>query len=188
MKWSQGGHQSEIFWILGLYIAGKFISDTLWLQRHSLHIVFLQRQQFFVELYNFIGSFMRLSFITQFKIEFLWPFTGCRKVLGKMPDTQNENNYISCAISLEQYIADDHDFCYTCLKWWYLQGFFHFWFLFFRVLGGKRAKNCPRWLKKFCLLNFIPQELYIIWSWLMVHMCKRIICPGVFPNLNCWGQ
>ena len=32
---------------------------------------------------------------------------------------------------------------------------------------------------KFCLLNFISQEPYIIWSWLMVHMCKRI-CPGAF--------
>ena len=28
----------------------------------------------------------RLSFITQFRIEFLLPFTGCRKMLGKMPD------------------------------------------------------------------------------------------------------
>ena len=27
----------------------------------------------------------RLSFRTQFKIEFLLQFTGCRKVLGKMP-------------------------------------------------------------------------------------------------------
>ena len=27
----------------------------------------------------------RLNFITQFKIEFLLPITGCRKVLGKMP-------------------------------------------------------------------------------------------------------
>ena len=27
----------------------------------------------------------RLSFITQFKIEFLLPFTSCRKVFGKMP-------------------------------------------------------------------------------------------------------
>ena len=26
---SQGGHESKIFWILGFYIAGKFISDTL---------------------------------------------------------------------------------------------------------------------------------------------------------------
>ena len=28
----------------------------------------------------------RLSFITQFKIEFLLSFTGCRNVLGKMLD------------------------------------------------------------------------------------------------------
>ena len=28
----------------------------------------------------------RLSFIVQFKIEFLLSFTSCRKVLGKMPD------------------------------------------------------------------------------------------------------
>ena len=27
----------------------------------------------------------RLNFITLFKIEFLLPFTGCKKVLGKMP-------------------------------------------------------------------------------------------------------
>ena len=29
----------------------------------------------------------RLSFITQFKIGFLLPFTGCRKVLEKMSGT-----------------------------------------------------------------------------------------------------
>ena len=28
----------------------------------------------------------RLNFITEFKIEFLLPFTGCRKVLRKMPE------------------------------------------------------------------------------------------------------
>ena len=32
----------------------------------------------------------RLSFINQFKIEFLLPFTGCRKVLGKMPESSSE--------------------------------------------------------------------------------------------------
>ena len=31
-----------------------------------------------------MGSFMRLTFITQFKIEFLLLITGCRKVLGKI--------------------------------------------------------------------------------------------------------
>ena len=30
----------------------------------------------------------RLSFITQFKIELLLPFSGCRKVPGKMPDNE----------------------------------------------------------------------------------------------------
>ena len=31
----------------------------------------------------------RLSFILQFKIECLLPFTSQRKVIGKMPDTRN---------------------------------------------------------------------------------------------------
>ena len=31
-----------------------------------------------------------LSFITRFKIEFLVPFTGLRKVLGKMPASYQE--------------------------------------------------------------------------------------------------
>ena len=38
-------------------------------------------------------------------------------------------------------MAYDHDFWYNCVKWWYLQAFFHF-------LGcyvGKRAKNSPKW-------------------------------------------
>ena len=32
---------------------------------------------------------MRLSFITQLNTELLLPFTGCRKVLGKIAFTQN---------------------------------------------------------------------------------------------------
>ena len=37
----------------------------------------------------------RLSFITQFKIDFLLPFSGCRKVLGKMPVVSTHcENYI----------------------------------------------------------------------------------------------
>ena len=36
---------------------------------------------------------MRLTFITPFKIEFLLPFTGCRKVLGKMTATKYLMNY-----------------------------------------------------------------------------------------------
>ena len=45
----------------------------------------------------------RLSFITQFKIEFLLPFTGYRKVLGKMPDWEGLV-YLSVAIVMTQSI------------------------------------------------------------------------------------
>ena len=34
---------------------------------------------------NFKENMKRLSFITQFNIELLLPFTGCRKVLRKLP-------------------------------------------------------------------------------------------------------
>ena len=34
--------------------------------------------------------------------------------------------------------------------------------------------------KKNCPSHFISQEPYIIWSWFMVFMCKRIISPGIF--------
>ena len=37
-------------------------------------------------LSRFFQYLERLSFITQFKIEFLLLLTGCRKMLGKMPE------------------------------------------------------------------------------------------------------
>ena len=58
-------------------------------------------------------------------------------------------------------------------------------FLFFQnfdflgCLEGQR-ENMPQNDKKLCTLHFISQEPYIIWSWFMVHMCKRIIFPSVF--------
>ena len=46
--------------------------------------------------------------------------------------------------------AYDHDFWYTCVKWWYIQAFFFFFYIYFDFLGcyrGKRAKNSPKWQK-----------------------------------------
>ena len=40
----------------------------------------------------------RLSFITQFKIEFLLPFTNCREVLGKMPGFMENLKKYGCWI------------------------------------------------------------------------------------------
>ena len=59
--------------------------------------------------------------------------------------------------------------------------FFHFFEIFIfhavrRVKGQKLAQN----VKKLCLVHFISQELYIIWSSFVVHKCKVITSPGVF--------
>ena len=67
---------SSLSLYLGFQFAGKCISNTLWLQKHSLYIIFLKRQQCFLKV-SFIGSFeqklisrvklKRLSFRTQIK-------------------------------------------------------------------------------------------------------------------------
>ena len=51
---------------------------------------------------------------------------------------------------------------------------------FFGLSGGSKGKKWSKMTKNFVLLHFISQEPFIIWSWFMVHMCKRIISPGVF--------
>ena len=70
-------------------------------------------------------------------------------------------------------------------KWWYIHVFFSFFFfffsfLFFRLLGRWKGKTWPKMTKKFCLVRFISQELYIIWLSSMVHLCKMMIYQGVF--------
>ena len=52
-------------------------------------------------------------------------------------------------------------------------------FWFFGLLGRSKGKNGPKW-QKLWPLHFMSQESYIIWSWYMIHMCKRIISSGVF--------
>ena len=52
----------------------------------------------------------------------------------------------------------------------------------FDFLGfqGVKGQKMTRNDKKFCLLHLIFQESYIMWSSLMVQMCKRVIYPGIF--------
>ena len=70
-------------------------------------------------------------------------------------------------------------------------------FWFFGQLGVKRAKNSPRWQKKFCFLHFISQEPDIIWLSFMVHnifnSIRKNICACMFSvhntiNLSCHEQ
>ena len=61
------------------------------------------------------------------------------------------NNYICHVPYLRNSMAYDHDFWYTCVKWYLQAFFFHsfFKFSFFGLLegesGGKRRKYSPKW-------------------------------------------
>ena len=116
-------------------------------------------------------------------------FLGCKGRGGGGKRAKNcqmkNNNYIHHMPYLRNSVAY-HDVWYTFVKWWYLQVFFSFFFffffsfLFFRLLGRWKGKTWPKMTKKFCLVRFISQELYIIWLSFMVHLCKMMISPGVF--------
>ena len=75
-------------------------------------------------------------------------FQANREVKGQKIAQKWEinNNYICYVLYLRNSIAYNHEFWYSCVKWWYLQGFFFsfskYWFFWF--LGGKRAKNGPK--------------------------------------------
>ena len=56
------------------------------------------------------------------------------------------NNYMCHVPYLKDSIAYDHDFWYTCVKLWYLQGFFHCFEIFTfwaanKVKGEEIAQN-----------------------------------------------
>ena len=60
--------------------------------------------------------------------------------------------------------------------------FFSF-FQNFHFLGceeGHETKTGTKWEEILSVSHSMPQEPSIIWPSLMVHMCKRIIYPGVF--------
>ena len=51
--------------------------------------------------------------------------------------------------------------------------------LIFEVVRGLKGEKMAQNDQKFYLLHSIPQELYIVWSSFMVHVCKMIIFPGM---------
>ena len=52
--------------------------------------------------------------------------------------------------------------------------FYHFFFWFFGLWGRYKGKKWPKMIKKFCLSYSISQEAYILWSGVLVHMCKMV--------------
>ena len=76
-----------------------------------------------------------------------------------------------------------------------LRHFFHFFskILVFGIIRGGglliKGQKMVQNGKKFCLSQSVSQEPYIIWLWLLVHMCKMMVSPAnflIFQNLDFW--
>ena len=105
-------------------------------------------------------------------------------------------NYICHAPYLRNSIGYDRDFWYTCVKWWYLEGFFSFFFHFFIfwAVRGVKGQKIAQKMKSNNYIRHLPylrkSLAYDIWSWFLVHLCKMMIFFPFFWNfefLDCYG-
>ena len=48
------------------------------------------------------------------------------------------------------------------------------------ILGWKGEKMAHNYIQKIVCLTLYPQELYLIWLWFLVHICKMMISPAFF--------
>ena len=69
---------------------------------------------------------------------------------------------------LSKHTSYDSVFCCTKLKWWHLKMLFSV-FQNVGFLGWQKI-----------LSYSISQELFLIWLWCLVHMCKMMISPAIF--------
>ena len=96
---------SSISLNFGLKLAGKCISNNFSDCRSIACTSFVWSYsciEFYCEIRRKVDhcsrvKLKRLCFITEFKIDILLPFTGCRKVQRKMPDNVH-NDYIICTL------------------------------------------------------------------------------------------
>ena len=96
--------------------------------------------------------------------------------------TQNDKKFcLSCSMSQEPYIIWSSLVIRKCKMIISLgfSFFFFFLFWFFGLLGGWKGKKWPKMTKNcpFCLTS---QELCIMWSWFLVHICKMMTSPDSF--------
>ena len=108
-------------------------------------------------------------------------FPGCKWVKGQTIAQNDKKFCLSRSISQEPYIIWSSFVVHKCKVIISSGNFFSF-FQNFGFLGcweGQRAKHGPKMTKN-CPLHFVSKEPYILWSWFLVHMCERVISPGVF--------
>ena len=105
-------------------------------------------------------------------------FRTVKGVKGQKWSKMKSNNYICHAPYLRNSIAYDHDFWYSCVKWWYFHMicFFHFSDIFtFWAVKGVKGQKMSQYDKKFCLLQLIYLRNHISWLSFMVLLCKMMM-------------
>ena len=107
-------------------------------------------------------------------------FLGCLILIyWEMKDqkiAQNDKNCLSCLISQAPYII----FLFVVHKCKMIISLGVF--IFFKILilwVVRRVKG-----QKMAQIYFISQQPCIIWSWFMVHVCKRMVSPCIFYIFN----
>ena len=90
------------------------------------------------------GAHMLNDDISRCFFHFFFQFF-CVSGVNRQKIAQNEkyNHYICHVPYLQNSVAYDHDFRYTCVKWWYLQLVFLFSFIL--NFPALTAKNSPKW-------------------------------------------
>ena len=89
-------------------------------------------------------------------------------------------------IYLYNTLCKSHGFFMSCFESGNISKNVTFWKISFchSFLDGAPISLCHFFCTSVCLYSLlsriISQEPYIIWSWFVLHMCKRIISPGVF--------
>ena len=86
-----------------------------------------------------------------------------------------------CAISLKHYLQSKSRWLLLLIppfqpRFYLLSLITVFWLHCFFRLGTQ----CHFFCRSVCSLCTISQELYIMWSWFLVNMCKMTISPSIF--------
>ena len=132
--------------------------------------------------YTFVKWWYVQDFFHFFEIFIFWVVSreGGGEKGKKLPNMKNI--YIRHTPYFRNSIAYDHDFWYTCLKWWYLQVFLALFeiFIFLAVRGGKGQKIAQNEKYQLHPTCTISQEQYSIWSWFLVQLGKMMTSSGLF--------
>ena len=148
----------------------KNVSVTLHISRTIHHMIFICGAQ----VWNDNISRHVFSFFKNFD------FWVVRRVKGQKMAQNNKKLYLSHSISHEAYIIWLWFMVQKCKMMTSPDAFFIFSnILFYLVVSRVKGQKMTRKDKKI-LSHSVSQELYLIWLWFLVHVCKMMMPSTIF--------